>query len=478
MVDTTLLFNAEMTAAEQRAAQRQVAAGKLFRVVAGVFSSLPESEWPQLFRRERLRIIAALFPNAVISYRNAFDSVTTSDDMFLSYTYPRVIDLPGVKIHLIKGEGPQAGDTRVGQGNLYFASVERMFLDNLSIDRSGRQRNTPIGALEEKLKQILLSRGERALEELRERARAIAPALSRSREFALLDKMIGRLLGTRSDYEPVNKSLLSMVQGVDRDRLALFGLLADRLRKEDFLATPSVTTTPESRSHFAFLESYFSNFIEGTQFPIDQAADIALRGKIATSRPEDSHDILSVYELAEHPAWRALPLPHNDAVMEHLSDRHRMMMEQRPQVRPGAFKLDANAAGGTRFVEPYLVIGTLKEAARLLPSVAPGMARALLTLFIVTEIHPFDDGNGRVARLLMNAELSHAGECRMIVPTCMRDVYLVGLRHLSRDANPDTFVETMRSAQAWSASFDYADLPAVIRAMEAKGAFNERADSS
>jgi len=34
------------------------------------------------------------------------------------------------------------------------------------------------------------------------------------------------------------------------------------------------------------------------------------------------------------------------------------------------------------------------------------MARALLAMFIVSEVHPFIDGNGRLARLVMNAELS------------------------------------------------------------------------
>jgi prophage maintenance system killer protein len=31
--------------------------------------------------------------------------------------------------------------------------------------------------------------------------------------------------------------------------------------------------------------------------------------------------------------------------------------------------------------------------------------RSVLAMFVVSEVHPFDDGNGRVARIMMNAEL-------------------------------------------------------------------------
>ena len=50
------------------------------------------------------------------------------------------------------------------------------------------------------------------------------------------------------------------------------------------------------------------------------------------------------------------------------------------------------------FVKPELVIGTLVEGFRYTEEVPPGFPRALYTLFLVSEVHPFDDGNGRIAR--------------------------------------------------------------------------------
>lgn len=44
-------------------------------------------------------------------------------------------------------------------------------------------------------------------------------------------------------------------------------------------------------------------------------------------------------------------------------------------------------------------------------------------MFMISEVHPFNDGNGRVARVMMNAELVRADQSRIIVPTVFREDY-------------------------------------------------------
>src|SRR5438094_163960 len=63
-------------------------------------------------------------------------------------------------------------------------------------------------------------------------------------------------------------------------------------------AGPAVAVNEPARSSFAFLEAYFSNYVEGTEFAIEEARDIALLGRIVEQRPKDSHDILGVFRLA------------------------------------------------------------------------------------------------------------------------------------------------------------------------------------
>lgn len=47
----------------------------------------------------------------------------------------------------------------------------------------------------------------------------------------------------------------------------------------------------------AFFEGYFSNFIEGTEFDVEEAREITFEGKIPFARPEDAHDILGTYQI-------------------------------------------------------------------------------------------------------------------------------------------------------------------------------------
>jgi fido (protein-threonine AMPylation protein) len=109
----------------------------------------------------------------------------------------------------------------------------------------------------------------------------------------------------------------------------------------------------------------------------------------------------------------------------------------------------------------------------MLVSVEPGLARALLAMFIVAEVHPFNDGNGRLARLVMNAELSVARQCRIIVPTLLREEYLDCLRVLTREGQAEPFVDAMDKMHMWTAAFQYDDLDAVISSMQACNAFEK-----
>ena len=122
----------------------------------------------------------------------------------------------------------------------------------------------------------------------------------------------------------------------------------------------------------------------------------------------------------------------------------------------------------------WLVRGTLIAAADLQTSVPEGLARALLAMFMVTEIHPFDDGNGRVSRLVMNAELSRCGLCRIIVPTLVREEFFDCLRALTRNRDPVPYVAFMQKMLRWTGGFDYEDLNRLLSVVGNTNAFKEK----
>ena len=100
-----------------------------------------------------------------------------------------------------------------------------------------------------------------------------------------------------------------------------------------------------------------------------------------------------------------------------------------------------------------------------------GLAKAIFIMFLIGEVHPFTDGNGRVARVLMNAELSAVGEQRIVIPIVYRDNYLQGLRALSRNANPQPLIRVLDFAQAYATAIDWSDLATAERMLEQTNAF-------
>jgi len=94
-------------------------------------------------------------------------------------------------------------------------------------------------------------------------------------------------------------------------------------------------------------------------------------------------------------------------------------------------------------------------------------------MFLVSEVHPFSDGNGRVARLMMNAELSAAHAERIIIPTIYRNNYLLALKALSQNGRADALVRTLDYAQKWTASLPWDEVANTRKMLETCNAFTD-----
>jgi hypothetical protein len=72
-------------------------------------------------------------------------------------------------------------------------------------------------------------------------------------------------------------------------------------------------------------------------------------------------------------------------------------------------------------------------------------------MLLITEVHPFDDGNGRLARIVANGVLSAAGQVRMVIPTVYRSNYLAGLAGFSNGSGRgESLIAVLQFAQKWT----------------------------
>jgi len=455
-----LLFSVASDAAQSRRVRRMAAAGEVRKLYAGVYTSNLETAPEAVVQRHWRDIVGHLLPGGVISHRSAFDGRPHNGRLFVTRGRTRrTLELPGLSVEVLPGPGPVAAGASndVACGALFLAGETRRFLENMNRGRGWSERVLPQEELEVQLEKMLALRGEHRLNGLRDACKALAAKLGLAAEHKRLDALVGALLGTHAAHRLSTKQALARAAGrpCDPMRLELFDALFAALNREVFADTADPAPSGASRENFAFYEAYFSNFIEGTTFTVEEAERIVFDGQIIENRSADSHDVMGTFEAATRSPWRDKPARDADAFLAWLKSVNALVMRQRPDKKPGEWKDKVNQAGATVFVFPELVPGTLREGFGRISALTHPLARALMTMFVVAEVHPFLDGNGRTARLAMNCVLSAGRRSRIIVPTVYREDYLLPLTALSNNADPAPFIGAMTRIQGWSAAFDY-----------------------
>ena len=330
----------------------------------------------------------------------------------------------------------------------------------------------PIEELEARLEKILLYDGEAGLNALRDRAREIADELRWNAEFKRLDGLIGVLLGTRRGKvaSPIAQARAAG-EPFDDTCLNRLTLLFAELRAPLPVVKDVFSAVGHTRNK-AFFEAYFSNYIEGTTFEVSEAEEILFDKRISANRPKDSHDIAGTFAIVSDQNEMLRTPEDFDELLQLLCSRHKTMLAQRPEAEPGQFKTKSTRAGDTHFVHPDYVRGTLHKGWELYRGLAEGLPRAIFLAFLVGDVHPFVDGNGRLLRIMMNAELTAAGQSTIIIPTVFRDDYLQSLRALSRRHRPEPFVKALVKAQRFSHR-EFSPYPAILQELTRRNWFRE-----
>ncbi len=437
---------------------------KIRRVYRGIYTDNLQDPIAEIVIKNWMDIVSHIVSKGILSFRTAVElkpaPFKDQSIVFITSSYAKTIVVPGLIIKVLKGNN-NAYIEQVLPG-IARSNTARMLLENLTTVRSADYKGIKtigIDGVENFLAKELRLRNKNGLNQIRDDAKIIAAELGYPSEYKRLNQIIRALLSTHPVEGFLNSNYAKAVakkEPYDSRRIKLFEDLILYLKKCKFKSR-IYKYSKMSFKNLTFFESYFSNFIEGTEFIIDEAEDIVFKGIEINSRHADSHDVLSNFTLSNDCSEMNLTPKTPNELLDIIKNRHAYLMKERPDKRPGEFKERPNKAGNTYFVAPDEVIGTLHHGFELYNLLHDGLEKALFMHLLISEVHPFEDGNGRLSRIMMNAELVKAELFKIIIPSAYRDNYLNGLRLVSRDNNFRIYCKVMDQAQAYTSSINWLD---------------------
>lgn len=436
--------------------QRRTQSGRLQRVATGIYSEDTDRSPEEIVARDWRAIVATVMPDAVISYASAFTSLPHHGELDVAHTRRTPLLLPGLTVRS-DGVGRRDDDDIPLGGGLFTASVARALIDN-SEDHPGRPNRKVTRLTREQLHDQVVTLVQ---EMAPRRVDAIVDQVRRRAAPAVGAGIAAFVAAARAEVDTVPTTSRAMsaaqrAEGYDRQRLDVFRQVIGRLL--ELAPIRRLDGVPAVSRYLPFFEAYFSNYIEGTEFTIAEAESVVFDG-VDLGRPEDAHDVVGTWKVADSPDMR-VPVADADDFLERLLARHATMMGGRPAALPGRWKYRANRVGSTEFVAPDLVPGTLRAGWDEGQALTDPFQRAAYIMFVVSETHPFLDGNGRSARLAMNNELAPNGLHRVVIPVILRLDYLSALRRVTHYANPDALHRVLDHAQHWVQRGDWSSVAA------------------
>lgn len=447
----SVLFAADFPSQPTRS--RQLQAGVVREVTRGVWTDEVDNTDEDVVNRHWRDIVAHLLPEAVITYRSGFTMLPVDGQLFVSHPRRTPLVLPGLTVYPDNNADNRQNDDvpqplRKG-GALYAASRTRALIDNA--EKRGRpaavQRRMTTDELHDQVVKIVNSSTDRQIERLVAEVNERANRSAASDIKAYIDAARGKIFTLKTGSRAM--SAAQRGETYDQARVALFANVVEQLQRT---APVSLPVQDKRRAELApFYEAYFSNFIEGSTLTISEAERVIF-DDADVGKSGDSHDIRATWEIVTDLGEMTRVFADADEFVDALRDRHRAMMAAHPWAHPGDWKKDPNRAGNTVFVLPQHVPGTLRAGWEEGQALTDPFHRAAYIMFLVTEVHPFTDGNGRSARVAMNGELIPHNLHRIVVPSVARIDYMSALSRTTFGNGPGGLVTVLAHLQRWVAN--------------------------
>lgn len=230
----------------------------------------------------------------------------------------------------------------------------------------------------------------------------------------------------------------------------------------------------------AMAEAFCSNRIEGTLATWDEAREFM---QDWTRRPrrqaphairEDLKDIRHTFRETYEQACDPWDIRDAKDFMVQAGMIHRRLFRHRPEYRPGQWKEVLNRGGRAMFAWPQNVEPLLQQTWELSQEVPAGLARAMVRNFGFINTHPFENGNGRTGRILMNNDLSLVGLERCVM-TLTHKEHIVRASDKLRDTfDASDLPNSYIACQQATHQRDWSDVESVMRELQNSGELGDR----
>ena len=226
----------------------------------------------------------------------------------------------------------------------------------------------------------------------------------------------------------------------------LLTAIASKKAELDGLRPLSVGALEGLQKYYDVELTYTSNAIEGNTLTHRETAEVIEHGITVAGKPLKDH-----LEAADHYAavlWMrglaASGSPIGEAVICQLQSR--IVARSQPGIA-GIYSPHARRIAGSAaiFPNPAKVPVLMHQLGVDLERFGATPEAAFAAHYRLTAIHPFSDGNGRTARLLMNLLLIRAGYPPVAVGPQDRAAYLAALEHGSLNDDPAPFQHFMHA---------------------------------